>query len=193
MLRRIYDWTIGLAGHRRALGALALVSFAESSFFPVPPDVLLIPMVLAARNKAWRIAAVCTLSSVAGGLLGYAIGSFVFESLGRPILDFYGAAEAFAEFQNAYNELGWWIVLGGGVTPFPYKVVTILSGVAGLDPVTFTGASLLSRATRFFLEAALLWYAGPPIRAFIEKNLALLTTVFFVLLFGGFVLVVYVF
>ncbi len=193
MLRRIYDWTIGLAGHRRALGALALVSFAESSFFPVPPDVLRIPMVLAARNKAWRIAAVCTLSSVVGGLLGYAIGHFIFESLGGPILDFYGAADAFAAFQNTYNELGWWIVLGGGVTPFPYKVVTILSGVAGLDPVTFTGASLLSRGARFFLEAALLWYLGPPIRTFIEQNLALLTTVFFVLLFGGFVLVVYVF
>jgi membrane protein YqaA with SNARE-associated domain len=193
MLRRIYDWTIGLAGHRRALPALALISFAESSFFPVPPDVLLIPMVLAARNKAWRIAAVCTLSSVAGALLGYAIGYFVFESLGRPLLDFYGAADAFAEFRDAYKELGWWIVVGGGVTPFPYKVVTILSGVAGLDPVTFVGASLLSRGLRFFLEAALLWYVGPPIRAFIEKNLALLATVFFVLLFGGFILVVYVF
>lgn len=192
MLRRIYDWTIGLAGHRRAVFALALVSFAESSFFPVPPDLLLVPMVLAARNRAWRIAAVCTLGSVAGGLLGYAIGYFVFENLGRPLLDFYGYAETFARFQHHYNYWGAWIVAFFGLTFFPFKVITIASGVTALDLATFMGAALLSRGLRFFAEAALLWYVGPPIRAFIERNLALLTTVFLVLLIGGFALLTYV-
>lgn len=171
------------------MAALALVSFAESSVFPIPPDVLVVPMVLARRADAWRIALVCTVASVAGGLAGYGIGHYVFETVGRPLMEFYGAADDVARFRQVFNEWGWWIVTGGGLTPFPYKVVTISSGAAGLDPLVFTAASAASRGLRFFTVAALVWYFGPPIRGFVEKNLAAVTTVFFVILFGAFVLV----
>ena len=193
MLRRLYDWTMGLAGHRHALPALALVAFIESSLFPVPPDILIIPMVLAARSRAWRIATVATVASVVGGLLGYAIGAGLYETVGRPVLDFYGYAEKFESFSEAYNEWGAWIVAGAGFTPFPYKVITIASGVTGLDLAVFMIASVISRGARFFLLAALLWYFGPPIRRFIEANLPLLATLFFVLLFGGFLVARYLF
>ena len=193
MLRRLYDWTMGLAGHRHALPALALVAFIESSLFPVPPDILIIPMVLAARSRAWRIATVATVASVVGGLLGYAIGAGLYETVGRPVLDFYGYAEKFESFSEAYNEWGAWIVAGAGFTPFPYKVITIASGVTGLDLAVFMLASLISRGARFFLLAALLWYFGPPVRRFIEANLPLLATLFFVLLFGGFLVARYLF
>jgi len=193
MLRRLYDWTMNLAAQPHAIWALAGVSFIESSVFPIPPDVLLIPMVLAARTAAWRIAFVCTVASVVGGMFGYGIGYFLFETVGKPILAFYGYVDKFAEFQTLYNEWGWWIVAFAGFTPFPYKVITIASGVTALDLVTFTGASVVSRGARFFLVAALLWRFGPPIRAFVEKNLALLSWVFFIGLFGGFLAVRYVF
>jgi membrane protein YqaA with SNARE-associated domain len=185
-LRRLYDWTMTQAAGPHALWILALVAFVESSLFPIPPDVLLIPMVLAARRRAWLIAAVCTVSSVAGGMLGYAIGALLFEAIGRPILEFYGYLAQFADFQARYNEWGAWIVFGAGVTPFPYKVITIASGVTQLDLVVFTVASVLARGLRFFFVAALLWYFGEPIRRFIERNLGWLTILFFVLLFGGF-------
>jgi membrane protein YqaA with SNARE-associated domain len=193
MLRRLYDWTIQLSAHPRALWALAAVSFIESSFFPIPPDALLLPMVLAARERAWRIAAVCTVASVLGGLLGYGIGYFLFAEIGQPLLTFYGYEEKFLEFKNAYNDWGAWIVFGAGLTPFPYKVITIASGVANLDIVTFVVASVLSRGLRFFLIAALLWKFGPPVRRFIEARLGLLTIIFFALLLGGFVVVRYAF
>ncbi len=180
-----------LAGHRHALWALAAVAFIESSVFPIPPDVLIIPMVLAARDQALRIAIVATVASVLGGLLGYAIGAGLYESLGRPILEFYGQMDRFETFQDTYNEWGAWIVAGAGLTPFPYKVITIASGVTGLDLTVFTVASALSRGARFALEVGLLWWLGPPIRVFIERNLPILTVVFFVLLFGGFVAVRY--
>lgn len=193
MLQRLYDWTIRLAGHRHALLALAAISFVESSIFPIPPDILLVPMVIAARDRAWLIATVCTIASVLGGVAGYAIGYFLFEEIGQPLLAFYGYAEQFAAFRDSYNEWGGWIVAGAGVTPFPYKVITIASGVTGLDLATFMIASVLSRGARFFLEALLLWYFGPPVRAFVEKNLGMVTTVFFVALLGGFVLVRFAF
>jgi membrane protein YqaA with SNARE-associated domain len=193
VLRRLYDWTMDLAGHRHALPALALVAFIESSLFPVPPDILIIPMVLAARSRAWRIAAVATAASVVGGLLGYAIGAGLYETVGRPVLDFYGYGAEFESFREAYNEWGAWIVAGAGFTPFPYKVITIASGVTGLDLAVFMLASLISRGARFFLLAALLWYFGPPIRRFIEANLPLLASLFFVLLFGGFLVARYLF
>ena len=169
-----------------ALWLLSLIAFVESSVFPIPPDVLLIPMVLAAPGRTWLIAAVCTLASVAGGMLGYALGALLFESLGRPLLELYGHLERFAEFQATYNDWGAWIVFGAGLTPFPYKVITIASGVTGLDLTTFTIASLLARGGRFFAVAALLWWFGAPIRRFIEANLGGLTVLFFVLLLGGF-------
>ena len=186
ILRALYDWTMRLAERRGATAALAVVSFIESSVFPIPPDVLIIPMVLAARDRAWTIAAVASLASVLGGLLGYAIGALLFEAVGQPVLAFYGHLDAFAEFQRRFAEWGVWIVAGAGFTPFPYKVVTIASGAVGLDLWVFTLASAVSRSARFFLVAALLWWFGPPIRSLVERNLAALTLLFFALLFGGF-------
>ncbi len=187
MLRRLYDWTMALAGHRNAKGALAAVAFVESSVFPIPPDVLLIPMVLAARAGAWMIAGWATIASVLGGLLGYAIGLFFYESIGQPLIEAYGYGDKFADFQGRYQEWGAWIVFIAGVTPFPYKVITITSGVVQLDIWVFTIASVLARGLRFYVVAALLWYFGPPIRDFIEKRLGLMFTIFCVLLVGGFV------
>jgi membrane protein YqaA with SNARE-associated domain len=186
LLRSLYDWTLGLAAHRHALWALAAISFIESSIFPIPPDILLIPMILAAREKAWRIAAVCTIASVLGGGAGYAIGFFLFETVGQWLLDIYGYAAEFAEVQTRFNEDGFWWVLMAGLTPFPYKVITIASGVTRLDLGLFMATSVVARGARFFLLAVLLWYFGPPIRSFIERWLGLLTIAGFVLLLGGF-------
>ncbi len=191
MLRRLYDWTLSLASHRHATIALAIIAFAESSFFPIPPDILLIPMILAARNKAWRYATICMVASVLGGLAGYAIGHFLFESIGKPVLAFYGYASKFDTFRDYYNEWGAWAVFIAGITPFPYKVITILSGVTALDPVIFSISSILARGIRFFLIAGLIWQFGPPIRDFIERRLGLVFTVFIVGLVGGFVAIKY--
>jgi membrane protein YqaA with SNARE-associated domain len=193
MFQRLYDWTLSLATHRHAMRALAVVSFVESSVFPIPPDALLIPMVLADRARAWRMAAVCTVASVLGGILGYAIGYFLFETVGRPILDFYGYQEEFQRFADAYNEWGLWIILIKGLTPIPYKLVTIASGVAHFDPVVFLLASIATRGARFFLVAALLRRFGPPIRRFVEKNLTAVATTALLLIVGGFVAVKYLF
>ena len=176
-----------------AMWALAAVAFVESSVFPIPPDVLLIPMVLAARAKWWRMAALCTASSVLGGLAGYAIGAFLFDAVGRPVLEFYSQTGSFEAFRESYNQWGAWIVGGAGLTPFPYKVITIASGATGLDLGIFMAASVASRGLRFFLEAWLLWYIGPPVRHFVEKNLGLAFTAFLAALLGGFVVVRYVF
>lgn len=193
MLRSLYDWALRLAGHRHAEWALGGVSFIESSFFPLPPDALLIPMVLARRERAWWIATICTLASVAGGAFGYAIGFFLWEAVGQAVIDFYGFAGKFDEFRGLYEAWGFWIVAAAGFTPFPYKVITIASGVFELSFATFMVASAASRGARFFLVAGLLWWFGPPIRAFIEKNLAWLTAAFFVLLLGGVLAVRYAF
>ncbi len=186
MLRRLYDWTLSLAAHRHAPAALAGVSFIESSVFPIPPDVLLIPMVLARRAKAWAYAALCTAASVAGGVAGYLIGWLLFDALGRPILELYGYGDKFGEFAAQYNDWGAWIVFIAGVTPFPYKVITIASGVTQLDFLVFLAASIAARGLRFFAVAALLYKFGPPVQAFIEKRLGLVFTVGVVLLIGGF-------
>jgi membrane protein YqaA with SNARE-associated domain len=193
MLRRLYDWTMNQATRPGAKSFLAFIAFIESSVFPIPPDVLLIPMVLADRKHAWRIAFICTIASVVGGALGYVIGSFFFDVIGQPILDLYGYTDQFERFKLAYNEWGGWIVAFFGLTPFPYKVITIASGVTHLDFLIFMVASILSRAARFFLVAGLLWKFGEPIRTFIEKYLGLLTFLFFVLLFAGFISLKYIF
>jgi membrane protein YqaA with SNARE-associated domain len=192
MLRALYDRTLAIAGHRHAMRGLAAVSFVESSVFPIPPDILIIPMVIAERAKAWRIAFVCTVASVLGGLLGYAIGYFLYDTVGQAVLEFYGYTEKFAEFRRFYEEWGFWFVMAAGFTPFPYKVITITSGVLALNPLVFVIASVVSRGARFYIVAGLLWYFGPPIRAFIEKYLGWLMVLFFVLLFGGFVAIKYV-
>ncbi|MGB1876800.1 MAG: YqaA family protein [Rhodospirillaceae bacterium] len=187
MIRRLYDWTLTLAGRKNALAFLAVVAFVESSIFPIPPDVLILPMILATREKAWKIAAVATVASVLGGLAGYAIGLFLFETVGQPLVSLYGYADDFTQFQSLYQEWGAWIVFGAGLTPFPYKVITIASGAFALDPVVFVIASILARGLRFYVEAALLWKFGPPIKSFVEKRLGLVTVAVFILLFGGFV------
>jgi membrane protein YqaA with SNARE-associated domain len=186
MIRRLYDWTISLAASRHALWALAVVAFIESSVFPIPPDVLMIPMIIARPRMAFRIAAVATAASVAGGLAGYWIGWGLFESVGRPVLEFYGKDAYFGEFSDSYNAWGAWAVLIAGVTPFPYKVITILSGATGLNIWVFMLASVIARGLRFFVVAALLWKFGAPIRDFIERRLGLLFTLFVVILLGGF-------
>jgi membrane protein YqaA with SNARE-associated domain len=186
MLQPLYDWTMRLAGHRRALWALAAIAFVESSIFPIPPDVLLVPMILARRERAWLFAGVATVASVLGGMAGYAIGMGLYETVARPLLELYGYGPAFAEFQGRYEAHGGWIVFTAGTTPFPYKVITIASGVVGLALPTFIIASVLARGLRFFVEAALLWKFGPPIRDFIERRLALVVSLAVVLLVGGF-------
>ena len=192
MLRSLYNWTLAKAEHPKALWILAAFSFAESSFFPIPPDILLIPMILAAPTRAWRIAFVCSVASVLGGIFGYYIGYALFETAGQPIIDFYGMQEKFIWLQAKYNEWGAWIVGLAGFTPIPYKVFTIASGLTHLDLTTFIVASSLSRAARFFLVAVLLWKYGTPIRTFIEKRLGLLTLLFFGLLAGSFLALKYV-
>jgi membrane protein YqaA with SNARE-associated domain len=183
---------MALAAHRRALPALAFISFLESSVFPIPPDVMLIPMVLADRRRAWWIATVCTAASVIGGFLGYAIGYLLFETVGRAVLEFYRAMDEFDAFQHAFLEYGWWIIIIKGATPIPFKLVTIASGVAHFPLWAFAIASVISRGMRFFLVAGLLWWFGEPIRIFVERHLALVTTLFIVLLVGGFVVVRYI-
>ncbi len=191
ILRRLYDWTLSLAETRYALLALILVAFIESSVFPIPPDVLLIPIILAAPNRAFLVAGLCTIASVAGGGFGYWIGAELFDAIGRPVLDFYHKLDDFDTFKERFNEYGSWAVLFAGVTPFPYKVITITSGATGLDFMVFMVSSVIARALRFFIVAALLWKFGPAIRAFIEEKFGLVATVAIVLLFGGFLLVRY--
>ncbi|MFV0473331.1 MAG: YqaA family protein [Pikeienuella sp.] len=186
MLRRLYDWTIALAETPHALWALGVVSFIESSVFPIPPHVLLIPMVIA-RPADWaRIALITSAASVAGGVFGYGLGAFAFESVGRPVLELYGYAERFDIFAARYNEYGAWAVLAAGITPFPFKIITILSGATALSFPVFLISSVIARFGIFFLMAALLWRIGPPVRAFIEKRLGLMAALFVILLFGGF-------
>ncbi len=173
MLRRLYDRVIALSAGRHAPWWLAVISFAEASFFPIPPDVLLIPMVLARRERAWFLALVCTIASVAGGALGYFIGYALFEVLATPLLQAYHYEAAFARFKDSYAEYGLWVILLKGVTPIPYKIVTIASGAASFNFWVFMAASIVTRGARFFLVAGLLYYFGPPMRAFIEKRLGL--------------------
>lgn len=192
VIRRLYDWTLRIASHRHATWGLAGVSFAESSFFPIPPDVVLIPMCVANRQKAFFYAAVCTVSSVIGGLLGYAIGYFLFDAIGAKIIEFYHYHEAFENLKQKYAEWGMWLIIAKGLTPIPYKIVTITSGVLKFSVPVFIFSSIVSRSLRFFLVAALIWKFGAPIQAFIEKHLTWLTFLFLIILIGGFVVVKYI-
>jgi membrane protein YqaA with SNARE-associated domain len=187
MLRALYDWTMRQASGAQAPRALAVVSFTESSFFPIPPDVLLVPMVLAQRHRAWAFAGLCTIASVLGGLAGYAIGFFLFETIGARVIAFYGLERGFEAFRTAYGQWGLWIILIKGLTPVPFKIVTIASGAAQFDLAVFVLASLATRGARFYLVAALIHRFGAPIRGFIEERLTLVTTIFAIGLIGGFV------
>jgi membrane protein YqaA with SNARE-associated domain len=191
-MKRLYLWMMRLAGSPQAEPALAAVAFAESSFFPIPPDVMLIPMVLAQRAKAWWFATLATVSSVIGGLAGYAIGFFLFQAVGTTILALYGYQGRLDEVFRWFNDWGVWILLVKGMTPFPYKVLTILAGAAQMSLVPFILASILARAMRFFLVAGLLYWYGEPVRAFVETRLTLVTTLFVVALVGGFLAIRYV-
>ena len=191
MIRRLYDWMMAQAASRHAEASLAAVSFIESSMFPIPPDVMLVPMCLANRARALRYATICTAASVLGGIFGYAIGHFLFETVGAWVLNVYGLHDTFDQFQHYFAEWGWWIVMFAGFTPFPYKVITIASGLFALNLPIFIAASVVSRGARFYLEAVLLYYYGDPIRRFIEKYLGVLTFVFFALLLGGFIAIKY--
>jgi membrane protein YqaA with SNARE-associated domain len=191
MIRSLYNWTLSLAHSPYALWALAVVAFIESSVFPIPPDLMMIPMIIAAPRRAFLIAGVATVASVVGGLLGYTIGMFAFDSIGQPILKALGKAHSMEEFSMKFNEMGFWAVLIAGITPFPYKVITIMSGWTAMPLGTFIVTSILARALRFFIIATLLWKYGEPIRAFIEKRLSLVFTVFCIVLVGGFFFVHY--
>ena len=188
MIRRIYDWTMKLAETRGAEATLAGVSFAESSFFPVPPDVLLIPTVIARPLRWVRLGAVCTAASVLGAFLGYAIGALLFVAVAEPILEFYGAEDSFERLKGWYGEWGGWGVFAAALTPFPYKVITIFSGAVGMNIVLFTIVSIIGRGARFFFVAWLCARFGPPVRQFIERYLGILTVLFVILLVGGFYL-----
>ena len=187
-LQRLYNWTLRSAGTRHAVWALAGVCFLQSIVLPVPPDLLLIPMVLARRAKALLFASISTLSSTAGGLAGYAIGYFLYEAVGEPLLGLWGYEGKIEVFEAYRREWGAWIVVAGALTPLPYKLVAVAYGAARLDVGLFILASLLSRGFRFYVEAALLWYFGPPIRALIERHLSAATVAGLVLVAGVFLL-----
>ena len=191
MTRKIYQWMVDAASGKNALWALAIVAFVESSFFPIPPDIMLIPMIVATPKRAWKIAAVATIASVVGGYFGYLIGFLGYDLIAKPLLDFYGYLEKFEQFSKYYNEYGAWIVLGAGITPFPYKVITIASGVVGMNIWIFGFASVVARGLRFFIIAGLLRFFGEPIKKIIEKHFGLLSIIFFILLIGGFLLIKY--
>ena len=186
MIERLYSRALALAASRHAMTAMAAVSFAESSFFPLPPDILLIPMILARPRRAFLLAAVCTIASVLGGFVGYAIGYFLFDAIGRPVLEFYHAMNRYDALKAAFAQWGVWIILIKGLTPIPYKLITIASGVAQFPLLPFALASLVSRSLRFFLVAALLRWFGERVREFIERRLMLVTSLFAVALVGGF-------
>lgn len=189
LIHKTYDTMLSLSAKDHAMLFLFLVAFAESSFFPIPPDVMIIPMVLATPQKAWRIAGLATFASVIGGYFGYIIGSCFFDLIAKPLLEMYDALDQFKEFENYYHLYGAWIVFGAGITPFPYKIITIASGVVHLDLFIFTIASILARGIRFFLVAWLLKKYGAPMKVFIEKNLGWLSVLFLILLIGSFALI----
>lgn len=188
-VRKIYDSVFHLSKENGAIYWLFAIAFIESSFFPIPPDVMLIPMILAAPKKAWSIASVATVGSVIGAYLGYAIGFYFFQLIAEPLLNFYGYLEKFNYFKDLYNQYGAWIVFGAGITPFPYKIITIASGVVHMNLIVFTIASIIARGMRFFLVAWLLKKYGETMREFIEKNLGWLSILFLLLLIGGFAVI----
>jgi membrane protein YqaA with SNARE-associated domain len=191
LLRRLYDWMMTQAAGPHATRGLAVVAFLESSVFSIPPDTMLVPMILARPQRAWRLAAIATAASILGGLAGYAIGYFTFATLGSWIMDVYGLGAQFDEFQHTWNEWGLWIILIKGLTPIPYKLVTIASGLAKFNLVVFILASILTHGTRFFIVAGLLRAFGTPIRTFIEERLTLVTSGFAVLIILDFAVLHY--
>ena len=189
IFRKLYNWTLDKSSRKEAPWFLSIVSFAESSFFPIPPDIILIPMVLAKRAKAFIYASLCTLSSVVGGILGYLIGLLLFNSIGIFLVNFYHLDESLNEFKNYYNTYGAWIVIIAGFTPFPFKVITISSGLFQLNFFIFIICSLISRGARFYLVTGLLYLFGEKIKLLIDKYFNILTILFFILLIGSILII----
>jgi membrane protein YqaA with SNARE-associated domain len=193
MLRRLYDWCIAAADKRYASWTLGAVSFTESSFFPVPPDVMLIPMSLARPDRAYYYAGICTVTSVAGGVLGYLIGWLLYDSVGQWLMNLYGYANKVEAFRAAYAEWGTWVILLKGATPIPYKIVTITSGFAGYNFAMFVLLSVITRGFRFYLVAFILHRYGAQAREIIEKRLNLWASIFLVIFVAGFAAAIYLF
>ena len=189
MFRKLYEWMLKKASQKNASWFLSAISFAESSFFPIPPDIILIPMVLARRTKAFLYAFNCTLSSVVGGIFGYLIGLILFNSVGVLLINFYNLDEHVIKFKNYYDAYGAWIVIIAGFTPFPFKVITIASGLFQLNFLIFVLCSLLSRGARFYIVSSLLYFFGNNIKIFIDKYFNFLTILFFILLIGSILLI----
>ena len=187
MIKNLYNKTMALAGHPQAIFLLGAVSFIEASFFPIPPDVMLIPMVLMNPSRAWLFALVATAFSVLGGIFGYIIGTFSYEHIAEPLLYSLGKEAQMVDFSNKYNEIGFWAVITAGISPIPYKVVTIMSGATNLNFAVFLGASMASRGVRFFVVAGLLHFYGHEIKDFIERYLNWVFMLFVILLIVGFI------
>ncbi len=192
-IKKLYDWVLHWAETPYAVPALFILAFTESSFFPVPPDVLLIALAISISRKSFKYAAICLVGSVLGGILGYGIGLYGYETLGKPIIEFYHGQEVMNAIKLKYDQWGFWGILFAAVTPIPYKVFTIASGVFKFDFLLFIVASVIGRGLRFFVVAGLIWKFGEPIREFIDKYFNLLAFIFCVLLILGFILVKFVF
>ena len=188
MFRRLYDWTLRAAEGPRALWVLALVSFSESTVLPLPVDAVAVPLMLASRRRVWLICAICTLTSVAGGAAGYAIGFFLYETLGQWLIDLYRMTAQFEAIQVQFDKIGWMVVIVGAITPLPYKLTAIACGLLAFGFPVFLALSLLGRGVRFFVIGAVLWWFGPPIRGFIDRNTTLVGWLVLATLIGGFAL-----
>ncbi|OYU46959.1 MAG: cytochrome B [Rhizobiales bacterium PAR1] len=193
MFKKLYDWTLSLSASPRAPQALGAISFAESSFFPIPPDIMLVPMVMAKPEKAWHYATICTIASVLGGILGYAIGALLYDTIGAWLIQLYGYGNKMDGFRALYQQHGHWIILIKGFTPIPFKLITIASGLAGYDFVMFVLLSALTRAARFFFVAGIMNRFGGPLRRLIEENLTLVGIGSIVAIIAGFVIAKYLF
>ncbi|MCH8125033.1 DedA family protein [candidate division KSB1 bacterium] len=191
MIRRLYDWVLHWAETPYGMWALFLIAFAESSFFPIPPDVLLIALAISIPTRAFHFALVATIGSLIGGIAGYGIGMFGYDSIGRPIVEFYHGQEIMQAIKEWYDKYGFWAVLGAAITPLPYKIFTISSGMFSFDFFQFMIASIIGRSVRFFAVAGLIWKFGKPIKGFIDKYFNLLATLFIILLIGGFIIIKY--
>jgi membrane protein YqaA with SNARE-associated domain len=193
MFNRLYQWTLTLAESRHAPWALGIIAFAESSFFPIPPDVILVPMSLARPNRALAYALICTIGSVAGGILGYAIGALLFETIGQWLINLYGYGSRVEEVRALYQQWGWAFILIKGLTPIPYKIVTITSGVLAYSLPLFVLLSLITRGARFFILAALLNRFGETLKSLLERYFGLFIMLLVVIIIGGFLLAAHLF
>ena len=193
LFRKLYDWTLEKSKDPKAPWFLAIISFVESSFFPIPHDIILIPMVIAKRAKAWFFAFICTISSVLGGVAGYFIGYFFYLTIGEFIIELYSYQNEYSDFKSKYEGKIWlWFVFFAGLTPFPFKIITIASGALKINMISFVAIALVSRGLRFYLVATLLKFFGNYIKEYIDKYFNILTFVFFILLIGGFIFFKYI-